>query len=112
MVISSGTGYLNEPLDFGPEKTTIDTNVTGFTCVAGWAFNYFAGQGHGHLVAITSVGGLRGSRSAPAYNSSKAYQINYLITRTQMFTSIVVPSRRLSRRSARYSWSSPRPMRA
>ena len=35
-------------------------------------------QGHGHLVAITSVGGLRGEPMAPAYSASKAYQINYM----------------------------------
>ena len=35
-------------------------------------------QGHGHLVAISSVGGLRGEPNAPTYNASKAYQINYM----------------------------------
>ena len=34
-------------------------------------------QRGGHLVVISSVGGLRGSGAAPAYNASKAYQINY-----------------------------------
>lgn len=78
IVISSGTGDLNEGLDFGIEQQTINTNITGFTQLAGWAFNFFAEQGHGHLAVITSIGGLRGSRQAPAYNASKAYQINYL----------------------------------
>lgn len=78
LVISSGTGDLNENLDFEIEKRTVDTNVRGFTCIADWAFNYFESQKSGHLVAITSVGGLRGSRMAPAYNATKAYQINYL----------------------------------
>lgn len=78
LVISSGTGDINDQLDFSIEKRTIDTNVLGFTCVADWAFNYFNQQQSGHLVAITSVGGLRGSRFAPAYSASKAYQINYL----------------------------------
>ena len=78
LVISSGTGDLNPTLDFDTEKGAIDTNVTGFTQVAGWAFRYFEQQGYGHLAAITSVGGLRGSPEAPAYNASKAYQINYL----------------------------------
>ena len=78
LIISSGTGDLNEKLDFEIEKRTIETNVTGFTCIANWAFNYFENQKSGHLVAITSVGGLRGSRIAPAYNATKAYQINYL----------------------------------
>jgi short-subunit dehydrogenase len=78
LVLSSGTGDINESLDFGIEWRTINTNVTGFTLIAGWAFNFFEAQGHGHLVAISSIGGLRGSRQAPAYNASKAYQINYL----------------------------------
>lgn len=78
LVISSGTGDLNEKLDFEIEKRTVETNVIGFTCVANWAFNYFENEKGGHLVAISSVGGLRGSRQAPAYNATKAYQINYL----------------------------------
>ena len=40
--------------------------------------NYFKKQGHGHLVNISSVAGIRGNGLAPSYNSSKAYQINYL----------------------------------
>ncbi len=43
-----------------------------------WAFNYFQKQKGGHLVAISSIGGLRGSRQASAYNATKAYQINYV----------------------------------
>ncbi|SMG28954.1 NADP-dependent 3-hydroxy acid dehydrogenase YdfG [Marivirga sericea] len=78
LVISSGNGDLNEKLDFKIEKRTIETNVTGFTCVTNWAFNYFENQKSGHLAAITSVGGLRGSGIGPAYNATKAYQINYL----------------------------------
>ncbi len=78
LIISSGTGDINESLAFEIEKCTIETNVLGFTCIADWAFNYFEKQKSGHLVAITSIGGLRGSRQAPAYNATKAYQINYL----------------------------------
>jgi short-subunit dehydrogenase len=78
IIICSGIGDLNENLDFEIEKRTILTNVFGFTCVADWAFNYFEKQKSGHLVAISSIGGLRGSRQAPAYNATKAYQINYL----------------------------------
>ena len=78
LIISSGMGDINESLAFEIEKCTIETNVLGFTCIADWAFNYFEKQKSGHLVAITSIGGLRGSRQAPAYNATKAYQINYL----------------------------------
>jgi short-subunit dehydrogenase len=78
LIISSGTGDENQNLDFKIEKRTVDTNVTGFTCVADWTFNYFQKQKYGHLVAISSIAGLRGSRQAPAYNATKAYQINYI----------------------------------
>lgn len=78
IVISSGKGEINEKLDFEIENRTIHTNVIGFTCVADWGFNYFEKQKSGHLVAISSIGGLRGNGQAPAYNATKAYQINYL----------------------------------
>jgi len=78
LIICSGTGDINENLEFKIEKRTIDTNVIGFTFIADWTFNYFEKQKSGHLVAISSIGGLRGSRQAPAYNATKSYQINYL----------------------------------
>lgn len=78
LVLSAGTGHLNPALDYGLEADTLATNVTGWTRVADWAMRCFLDQGHGHLVALTSIGGLRGCGMAPAYNASKAYQINYL----------------------------------
>ena len=78
LIISSGTGNRIDHLDFEIEKRTIDTNVSGFTAVADWAFNYFREQKFGHLVNISSISGLRGNRFAPSYGASKAYQINYL----------------------------------
>lgn len=78
MVLSSGTGKINPPLDTQIEQQTNSVNVAGFTAVADWTFNFFAEQGYGHFAAITSVAAIRGSRHAPAYNASKAYQVNYL----------------------------------
>lgn len=78
LIISSGTGDINVELSFEIEKRTIDTNVSGFTAVADWSFNYFQLQKHGHLVAITSIAGLRGNYQAPSYSATKAFQINYL----------------------------------
>ncbi len=76
-IVSAGAGELNPSLDFETEKPAIRTNVVGWTAVVDWAYAGFERQGEGHLVVITSVGGLRGSAAAPAYNASKAYQINY-----------------------------------
>ena len=78
LVLSSGVGELNADLDFAIEKETIAVNVSGFTAVADWGFKYFEKQASGHFAAITSLAGLRGSRHAPAYYATKAYQINYL----------------------------------
>jgi len=78
VVICAGGGKVNETLDRVVEQHTIDLNVSGFTAVAGWAFRQFERQGHGQLVAITSIAGLRGNRQSPGYGAAKAFQINYL----------------------------------
>ena len=76
-LVAAGAGELNPELDYALELPAIRTNVVGWTAVVDWAYGYFERQGRGHLAVITSVGGLRGSCAAPAYNASKAYQINY-----------------------------------
>ena len=76
-VVCSGTGELNPSLDFALEEPAIETNVRGWTAVVDWAYRRFESCGKGCLAVVTSVGGLRGSGAAPAYNASKAYQINY-----------------------------------
>lgn len=78
LILSSGKGDLNEKLDYEIENSTNQLNVIAFTEMVDWAYNYFQKQGRGHLVVISSIAGLRGSKVAPAYNASKAYQINYL----------------------------------
>jgi len=78
LIISSGTGFLSESVDYSIEKITIDTNVTGFTLVADWAFNYFLKQNKGHIIGISSIAGIRGNQYALGYGATKAYQINYL----------------------------------
>mgnify|MGYP000114910314 CR=1 FL=1 len=75
------------------EETAILTNVLGWTAVADWAYNRFERQGGGHLVIVSSVGGLRGGGAAPAYNASKAYQINYAEGLRQRFARLRIPVR-------------------
>jgi len=78
LIISAGIGQENRSLDFSIENNVIATNIQGFTCVADWGMRYFKEQGHGHLVNISSIAGVRGNGVAPSYNASKAFQINYL----------------------------------
>jgi len=78
LVMSAGVGFLNEDLDISPQLETIATNITAFTDIMSFGFNYFLKKKSGHLVGITSIAALTGNKLAPAYNASKAYQINYL----------------------------------
>ncbi|MBX5439337.1 MAG: SDR family NAD(P)-dependent oxidoreductase [Thermoflavifilum sp.] len=78
LVHCAGYGLVNPALDYAIEEGMLETNVKGFTAVVDWAFQYFQQCRKGHLLAITSVAGLRGDRHAPAYFASKAYQISYL----------------------------------
>ncbi len=78
VIMCAGVGDINATLDYAIERPTIDTNVVGWTYVIDRFYCIFEKQGFGHLVAITSVGGLRGEPTAPAYSATKAYQINYM----------------------------------
>ena len=77
-IVCAGIGNINASLDYAMERPTIDTNVVGWTSAIDMLYHIFEQQGSGHLVAITSVGGLRGEPMAPAYSATKAYQINYM----------------------------------
>ena len=77
-IVCSGTGGINATLDYSIGRPAIDTNIVGWTFVLDMLHHTLEQQGHGHLVAITSAGGLRGEAMAPAYSATKAYQINYV----------------------------------
>ena len=77
-IVCSGIGDINATLDYAVERPTIDTNVVGWTFVIDTLYHIFEQQNNGHLVAITSVGGLRAEPMAPSYSATKAYQINYM----------------------------------
>jgi len=84
LILSSGYGKRNSELAPETEQLTIQTDVSGFTAVVGWAFNYFAQQNHGHIAAVSSIAGLRGNRYAPAYSASKGYNMHYLQSLRQL----------------------------
>ncbi len=78
VIISAGIGHQNAEIAPDLELETIETNVSGFTVLAGAAFKHFKSKGTGHLVGISSILALRGNPVAPAYSASKAYMSNYL----------------------------------
>ena len=76
-ILCAGIGELNEPLDIKQELATLSTNDIGWTNAVDTLYNHFEKNGKGHLVTITSVGGLQPTPIAPSYSASKAFQINY-----------------------------------
>jgi len=77
VIICAGIGELNPQLEISTELSTIATNVAGWTNIVDRTYSLFEEQGFGHLVTITSVGGLQPTPIAPSYSASKAFQINY-----------------------------------
>jgi len=76
-LISAGLGTVSNDLNWEIENETFETNVSAFTQVSAWAFNYFVRQGHGQLANISSIASWRGNSHAPAYSARKAYQSVY-----------------------------------
>ena len=62
VIVNSGTGKRNEQLDWTIDQTIIAVNVSGCVAIANAAMHVFFRQGHGHLVGISSIAALRGSR--------------------------------------------------
>lgn len=76
-IICAGVGELNPKLELSTELATLSVNVNGWTNVVDLIYKIFEDQKSGHLVSITSVGGLQPTPTAPSYSASKAFQINY-----------------------------------
>jgi short-subunit dehydrogenase len=91
IVISAGTGEINDGLNWQLENETIRTNVTGFAALANVAIHHFMEKGSGHLVGISSIAALRGGRESPAYNASKAFESNYMEGLRQKITRLRLP---------------------
>lgn len=69
----------DESMPTSEEVLTVETNAVGFTRMVGTAYKYFESCGHnGRLVAISSIAGVRGLESLPAYSASKAYDSTLL----------------------------------
>lgn len=76
-IICAGVGELNPKLELSTELATLSVNVNGWTNAIDSIYKIFENQKSGHLVSITSVGGLQPTPTAPSYSASKAFQINY-----------------------------------
>jgi short-subunit dehydrogenase len=76
VVLSAGVSIKSATWE--EELQTIAVNVTGFVGLANVAMEHFTQRGSGHLVALSSIAGLRGARGeAAVYGASKAFVSNY-----------------------------------
>ena len=57
-IICASIGDLNPSLEISQELDTLATNIVGWTNVIDTLYNYFEEQGQGHIVSITSIGGM------------------------------------------------------
>jgi short-subunit dehydrogenase len=64
--------------NFAEARRIIDTNLIGAIATIEAAIELFRKQGQGHLVAISSVAGARGTKGQGAYSASKAGLSRYL----------------------------------
>jgi short-subunit dehydrogenase len=78
LILAASVVNFNRDLSYEKEKKTIDINVSGFTGVINAAYHYFRNKPSGQIIAITSIAAARGNKTAPAYNSSKAFQSSYI----------------------------------
>jgi len=76
--IAAGTGFENPGFEWPEDARTIAVNVLGFSALASLAFRRFLAQGHGHIVGISSVAGIRATADGASYSASKAYVSRYL----------------------------------
>jgi short-subunit dehydrogenase len=78
IIINAGIGYINEEFDLNKELQTIEVNTAGFVKMANTAYKYFKRVKKGHIVGVSSIMGIRGSKTS-AYSASKAFISNYLV---------------------------------
>ena len=77
LIYNAGWGEPQETLDWPVDKGTVDINVNAFLEAIHFGWKHFIGQGHGHLVTISSIASIRGSHLAPAYSAAKGFQSIY-----------------------------------
>ena len=77
-VVSAGISLPNPDLEWEVESEIMRVNAIGFMAMANVAVKHFLAQGYGHLVGISSICGLLGGGSHPAYYASKACMSSYL----------------------------------
>jgi short-subunit dehydrogenase len=80
MVCNAGIGYHGALEDAPPDaiRRIMDVNVLGTVYAARSALTLMRAQGHGHIIAISSIVGRRGVAGSCVYSASKAAQLAFI----------------------------------
>ena len=76
IVLNAGLG--DSKPSFEKTMQIIDINIKGFVALGNYTYDYFANQGGGHIVGVSSVAAHRGARVATVYGASKAFITNWM----------------------------------
>jgi short-subunit dehydrogenase len=80
MICNAGMGYYG-PFETHPPdvlRRLLDVNVLGTLLAARAAIEVFRRQGHGHVIAVSSIAGRRGIGGSALYSATKAAQIGFI----------------------------------
>ena len=85
----SGIGFQNRELEEEIEMRTVQTNCEGMVRMVDHFFNYvrthhYSKNHKAHIAVITSVAGIDGLGTAPAYSATKKMQSTYLTALSQL----------------------------
>lgn len=80
MLCNAGIGFHGSFAETTPEiaRRLFDVNVLGTIYAARAAYDVFAQQGHGHIIAVSSIAGVRGGAGMGIYSATKAAQIAFI----------------------------------
>jgi short-subunit dehydrogenase len=99
MVANAGIGF-HGPLDDTPTdvvRRLFDVNVMGTIHAARSALTFMRRQGHGHIIAVSSIVGRRGVEGSSVYAATKAAQVTFIeslraeFAGTNLHASVVYP---------------------
>ncbi|HEY7473957.1 MAG TPA: SDR family NAD(P)-dependent oxidoreductase [Vicinamibacterales bacterium] len=80
MICNAGIGFHGTLAETTPEiaRRLVDVNVLGTIYAAHAAHAVFVRQGHGHLIAVSSVAGRRGVGGMSLYSATKFAQVGFI----------------------------------
>lgn len=95
---ASGVGYQNQELDLDKEIRTVRTNCEGMVRMVDHYVNYvrchkYSAMHKAHIAVISSVAGVAGLGTAPAYSATKRMQSHYLSALAQLARMEHIPIR-------------------